>query len=345
MSVRGIGVLPEPGDGAMARPHDTITPIFLLSLPRSGSTLVQRVLASYPEIATAAEPWLLLPLLSPVEPIPPMASGWQRTISGALHDFGSQLPGGEEDYLAAVREAALRLYARSAPEGARYFLDKTPPYHHIIDQLIRTFPRARFVILWRNPLSVLASVVETLCDGAWDTQRHRGDLFHGISNLVSASARHGDRIHAVRYEDLLLDGGTSWRKLAAHLDIPFEEASLTRFQNVELRGRMGDPTGVHSYNAISCDPLDKWRATICNPVRVAWSERYLRWIGRERLAIMGYDMDALLSELRRTETSGKHVPEDIKQVTASVAREIVRHRLAGDRLTSVWRSLLSPLPR
>lgn len=345
MTAPGTGVLPDLAAEATAHPRDAIVPIFLLSLPRSGSTLVQRVLASYPDVATAAEPWLLLPLLSPVEPIPPMASGWQHTTAGALHDFSSQLPAGEEDYLAAVGEAALRLYARSAPEGARYFLDKTPPYHHIIDQLVRTFPRARFVILWRNPLSVLASVVETLCDGAWDTQRHRGDLFHGISNLVSASVRYGDRIHAVRYEDLLLDGGASWRKLAAHLEIPFDEESLTRFQSVELPGRMGDPTGVHSYSAISRDPLDKWRATICNPVRVAWSERYLRWIGRERLAIMGYDLDALLSELRQTETTRKHLPEDIREMAASMAREVVRHRLAGDRLTSVWRSLLAPLPR
>lgn len=329
----------------IAGPGRTIVPIFLLSLPRSGSTLVQRVLASYPDVATAAEPWLLLPLLSPLEPLPPMAGGWQHTTSGALQDFNAQLPGGDDDYLTAVREAALRLYSRSAREHARYFVDKTPPYHHIIEQLIRTFPEARFVILWRNPLSVLASTVETLCGGRWDTQRHRGDLFHGICNLVSARVRHADRIHAVRYEDLLLDGGKSWRELMAYLDIAFDEASLTRFQAVQLPGRMGDPTGVHSYSALSRDPLDKWPATICNPVRVAWSERYLRWIGRERMSIMGYDLDQLLAELRRTETTLKHLRDDLREVAGSMAREAVRHRFADDRFMSVWRSLLAPLPR
>lgn len=39
------------------------TPLFLLSLPRSGSTLAQRFLAAHDAIARASEPWILLPYL------------------------------------------------------------------------------------------------------------------------------------------------------------------------------------------------------------------------------------------------------------------------------------------
>jgi hypothetical protein len=39
------------------------TPLFLLSLPRSGSTLAQRILAAHAGIATTSEPWILLPYL------------------------------------------------------------------------------------------------------------------------------------------------------------------------------------------------------------------------------------------------------------------------------------------
>lgn len=330
---------------ASPAPRDAmITPIFLLSLPRSGSTLVQRVLGSYPTVATAAEPWMLLPLLTPVTPVPVMAGSWDRTISGALQDFNSQLFNGESEYLAAVRDAALRLYASAAPAGARYFLDKTPPYHHIIDQLVRTFPSARFVILWRNPLSVLASIIETLSDGRWDTHQYRGDLFHGIANLTAARTRYADRIYSIRYEDLL-DGNAGWRALMSHLGIPFEAESLTRFQAVELPGRMGDPTGVHAYTSLSQDPLEKWRSTICNPVRIAWSERYLRWIGRERLALMGYDFDELVTDLHRTPATRSGMAADLKEVAKSVARDVVRHRVANDRIAGSWRALLGSLPR
>ena len=42
---------------------DTIKPVFLLSLVRSGSTLLQRVLAGHSKISTTGEPWILLPYL------------------------------------------------------------------------------------------------------------------------------------------------------------------------------------------------------------------------------------------------------------------------------------------
>ena len=40
----------------------SITPIFIFSMPRSGSTLLQKMLMTNSEIASTAEPWLLLPL-------------------------------------------------------------------------------------------------------------------------------------------------------------------------------------------------------------------------------------------------------------------------------------------
>ncbi|MEZ4607679.1 MAG: sulfotransferase [Deinococcales bacterium] len=40
-----------------------MTPLFLFSLPRSGSTLLQRILAAHPDIATLSEPWFILPLI------------------------------------------------------------------------------------------------------------------------------------------------------------------------------------------------------------------------------------------------------------------------------------------
>jgi len=40
-----------------------ITPIFIFSLPRSGSTLMERILATHPAVGTASEPWILLPFL------------------------------------------------------------------------------------------------------------------------------------------------------------------------------------------------------------------------------------------------------------------------------------------
>src|SRR5688572_7827725 len=133
-------------------------PIFLFSLPRAGSTLVQRVIASHDDVHTVSEPWLLLPFLYALRTDGARAEYWHEAGAEALADFCGALPGGEDEYRAAVRELAERLYSAATPDGPRYFLDKTPHYHVIADEVMRTFPDAKFVFLWRNPLAALASL-------------------------------------------------------------------------------------------------------------------------------------------------------------------------------------------
>jgi hypothetical protein len=92
----------------------------------------------------------------------PLATKWDGSVNRALQDFFQELPAGEEDYLREVRSLALRLYEDAAGPDARYFLDKSPPYHLVVEDLARLFPEAKLIFLWRNPLAVVASIVETI---------------------------------------------------------------------------------------------------------------------------------------------------------------------------------------
>lgn len=319
-----------------------VTPIFLFSLPRSGSTFVQRVLAAHDGVGTAAEPWILLPLLSPVDDDFPTTDGWHGTVAGAIEDFTAGLPHGRQDWMDAMREAALRLYAQSAGPDARFFVDKTPPYSVIPETIIRAFPDARFVFLWRDPLSVVSSIVETLAAGRWRTYRHRGTLFDGIGRLVSARQAHADRVHAVRYEDLVA-GEEPWRELCDYIGIDFDAEALSSFASVRLDGRMGDPTGVHRYTARSAEPLEKWRSTITNPLRREWCRRWLRWLGRERLAVMGYDLDRLLADLDALDVGTRNLGGDLAELVVTAAKELATEHANGSsrRPTASLRALLA----
>jgi hypothetical protein len=319
----------------------SVVPVFVFSLPRSGSTLVQRVLTAHAGVASSAEPWVLLPLLTPLEPDVVMSGPWDRTVASAIGDFTAGLPAGATSYRARVRELALELYADVAGPSNRFFVDKSPPYHLIVEEVIATFPDARFVFLWRNPLSVLASVVDTLADGRWCTYRFRGDLFHGIDNLVAAYDRHRDRAHAVRYEDLL-SGVTAWRVLCEYIGMDFDPEALSRFAEVRFDGRMGDPTGVEQYQALSAEPLERWKKTLSNPVRREWSRRWLHWIGRERLDLMGYDLSRLVADLETVPMSREGVLADAGELVLAAARETVKHWLPGDHLLSTTQALLGP---
>ena len=144
-------------------------PIFLLSLPRSGSTFCQRILAVHEEIATVNEPHFLLPFLYARKDYDVRSTYNHHYASWAVQDFCATLPNQERDYFESLHAFALQLYEKSAgKKKAAYFLDKTPKYHFIVDDIMQLFPEGKMFFLWRNPLSVIASIMQTWGNDAWN---------------------------------------------------------------------------------------------------------------------------------------------------------------------------------
>ena len=308
----------------------TVRPLFLLSPPRSGSTLVQRVLAAHDEIATTPEPWILLPHLYAVRERGAYAEYGHGTAARAIKDFAASLPDGEDGYRRAVAAFVRSLYEQAA--GARpYFLDKTPRYYFIVDELFDLFPDAKVVFLWRNPLAVVASIVDTWTGGAWRLDRWHRDLFDGLPALAAAFERHADRSYAVRFEDLIRQPERTWADLHSYLGLSFEPSVLARFASVSIGGRMGDPTGRIVYSSLSAEPLVKWKSALASPVRKRWARQYLRHLGEHHLRVMGYDIRDLEHEIDALRTHPTRVLTD--QVSSWISRLNRLRREAGVVLT------------
>ena len=225
--------------------------------------------------------------------------------------------------------------------GATHFVDKSPPYCLVAEELMQIFPEAKFVFLWRNPLSVIASMIETW--GPWRPTFMTADLFVGLPRLLAARAAHQDRSHSLRFEAMTAGDRGTWQGLMDYLEVDFDEGALSSFAAVEIEGRMGDPTGRHAYNALSSDPEAKWKATLANPVRREWCRRYLRFLGEERLAAMGYDQRTLIAELEELPRNFDGVGPDLWRAARGIAREPIRVRTRNRRLgtPNVVRTLLS----
>ena len=296
-------------------------PLFLLSLPRSGSTLVQRVLGAEPGVATVPEPWLMLPLLSILRREGVRADYWHESSADAISELVGRLDGGYEGWKAELRGFAERIYARAGGDGADYFLDKTPRYNLIAHELMELFPDARFVFLWRHPLAVTASLLETFRAGRFEPYHFGVDLYGGVGGLTRAWAAADSRCHAVRYEDLLA-GERAWRDLYAFLGLEFDPAVLAALPAAQ-RATYGDPTGVAAYGSVSGEPLRKWREYLRGPLRKAWAQRYLRWIGEERMAAMGYDLAQSLADVESA-AGGPVSARDAAHLAASLAASRAR---------------------
>jgi hypothetical protein len=310
-----------------------IRPIFLFSIARSGSTLVQRVIAAHEGVSTVSEPWLVLPHAYSLRREGVDSEYTHPVMVEAIEDFCGALPGGVDEYRRELHDSVLRLYEKAAGEGARYFLDKSP-YQYAVDEVMRLFPDGKFVFLWRNPMSVIASITKTWEHAKWKPTVYRSELFLGLPRLIAAYRANSERSCSVRFEDLVVGDTAHWTRLMSYLDIEFDARALERFAQVELNGRMGDPTGVKQYQALSTEPMQKWKEAFANPLRKEWCRRYLRWLGAERLALMGYDLDGLLAELDAQPLSMDHLLGDVGRTLVDVAKEPVRVRTRNRKLGS-----------
>ncbi len=296
--------------------NNNLRPLFLFALSRSGSTLLQRMLATHPQVSTSAEPWVLLPFWDVLD-----HSGRTFSLYGhelatrAVMEFAENLPEGRATMVERIRQLVLGLYADAAGENAHFFLDKTPAYSLICREIVEMFPEARFVWLVRHPLSVVASMTETFADGKWYIYRRLHELYLGLAELAACYEANQQIMIKLRYEDLLCNPDREMRRLFSYLGLSADEADWRRFPRVELHGRMKDPTGVNAYKTLSSEPLTKWRDSFRNPFRKAWARRYLAWIGRERLALMGYSLDEIQTDL-------DSIPVRMRGLAGDVARHL-----------------------
>lgn len=289
-------------------------PIYIFSLPRTGSTLLQRILAASGDVATAAEPWILLPFLYSLKSEGVAAEYWHSMSAMAMKEFYNECPNGLEDYYEELRSFVLNVYRRRAGRDCRYFLDKTPRYHLICEDILRLFPDGKFLFLWRNPLAVVSSIIHTWYGGKWKVPYFSIDLYEGLRRLVTTFKRNRERVHAVQYERLVRNPIDEIRAVCSYLGLEAVagQSLVEGFTQIKLNGSMGDKTGIERYNALSRLPLNGWKQTFNNSFRTAWGVKYLDWIGEEDLTIMGYDYHKLKAELRsnRVRQTG-NVPMDV----------------------------------
>lgn len=286
-------------------------PIFILSLPRSGSTLLQRLVATHPSVATASEPWVLLPLFLGFRDGPVYTAYRQRYQARAFREFLSLLPDGEEAHRTAARRFAETLYDRVCGSEETHFLDKTPRYHLIAEDLLHTFPEGRFIVLWRNPLAVAASCIETWGHGRWHLHPYRVDLYHGLANLIELRRRHRERLLLLRYEDLVIHPERHLEAIFEHCGLSPLPDAVERYRQVHLEGAMGDKKGSRAYAEISPASRDRWPATLASPLRRRWARGYLRWLGGDRLGEMGYDVNEILGQLHAPPLGWRSTPSDL----------------------------------
>lgn len=280
--------------------------IFIISQPRAGSTLLQRILAGHPDVHTTAEPWLMLHPVYALREQGHEAEYAARAAFRGVQDFVGTLEAGERVYLDALREMALHLYGAACEQANKpFFLDKTPRYYFIIPELARIFAEAHLVILLRNPLSVLASILDTWVKGDWSRLgRFRHDLLDAPELLLHGIRLLQDRAIVIHYETLVSEPRQVISSLCAQIGLGFHEPMLEYGETPEPPGRHGDPTGVSRHSRPVTTSIDRWLKLGESRQTRHLAEKYLSVLGAELLEGLGYEHSSLQAGLQAIPCGG-----------------------------------------
>lgn len=269
--------------------------IFLISQPRAGSTLTQKILGSHPDIYTTSEPWILLHPFSILKP-----ELYQTTYDFDIAQVGFKsfielLPNGLEAYQKQVASLYDTFYQQIASKnGKKFFLDKTPRYFFIIPELAQAFPLAKFIILVRNPLAVLCSIIDTWIDDRWlGLRTYKHDLVAAPSALLKGIELLGDRAIILQYERLLSCPDQAIQEVCQKLEVEFTPSLLNYGEHSTQEWALGDPTNVYRQKSPNKQNADRWINSLSHPQRWRLVRDYLKFLGEDTVQSLGYDYCSL----------------------------------------------------
>jgi predicted Zn-dependent protease len=226
-------------------------PIFIIGLPRAGSTLLEQILASH----SAVEGTMELPTLPQIaRDLSGRAEGDNETpFFDAVEALSSEeLRALGERYLAETR-----VYRKTA---APFFIDKLPNNWQYVGLIQLALPNAKIIDARRHPLGCCFSAFkqhfargQNFAYDLEDLGRYYRDYVDLMSHIDAVLP---GRVHRVFYESTIDDTEAEIRRLLDHCALPFEEPTLRFYEN-ERAVRTASSEQVR--RPIFKDGVDHWR--------------------------------------------------------------------------------------
>lgn len=198
--------LPSPSESTPAE----ITPLFIVGMPRSGTTLVEQILSSHSEVYAAGEVDTLSQAVN--------STAWNH----GLAIDSDQLAGLRNHYLSWLQELDIE---------ERYITDKTTINFRWIGYILQAFPEARIVHIKRDAMATCWSNYKLFFDGSEHSYVYDLDdiseyykMYVDLMNFWEQ--RFPGKIHHINYENLTISQEEETRKLLDYCGLDWEDQCM-----------------------------------------------------------------------------------------------------------------------
>jgi len=256
---------PQPAGAGGAAGH-----VFLVGFPRSGTTLLEQVLASHPQVEALEE---------------------RDTLNDAMAAYGRR-PGELAGLADAPQSEISRLRAaywqRIAAEGAKpkgkVFVDKHPLHTFRLPLIAKLFPEAKVLFARRDPRDVVLSGFRRRF--AMNGPMYQLLTLDGAARFYDAAMQFGEQLggalpldcHVVRHEALVEDFDATGRAVCDFLGLPWTDAMRGFAGRIQDRG-VATPSGAQLAAGLSAEGVGAWRRYAAHlapvmPILQPWVERF-----------------------------------------------------------------------
>jgi len=226
-------------------------PIFIVGLPRAGSTLLEQILSSHSQVEGTME-------LPDIPAIAKTLSGVGGKSQGSNYPEALATLNAQE--CSALGERYLSQTRIQRKTDAPHFIDKMPNNFAHIGLIHLALPNAKIIDARRHPLACCFSGFkqhfargQNFTYGLEDIGRYYRDY---VELMAHFDAMLPGRIHRVFYESMVADTQSEVRRLLAYCGLPYEEGCLRFYEN-ERAVRTASSQQVRQ--PIFRDAVDHWR--------------------------------------------------------------------------------------
>lgn len=256
-----------PQGGARDPEHEGPLPIFILGMPRSGTTLLDHMLSSHTDVVSAGEILDFWRQLHVVADIPQQGHASTMELLRRAPDL---------DYADLGRRYLRQTQWRAGSHP--YFIDKTPINVRMVPFIRRALPRAPILHLVRDPMDVCFSNFKAMFGNASSYSYSIDALAHHYATYARITehwrSTFPDAMLDVNYESLVRDPETGMRRILDHCGLDMQEACLRPERNAAA---VATPSSVQVREPIHARSVGQWKAYAeqLEPLRRALVERGL----------------------------------------------------------------------